>query len=106
VTGPLSDVVGRKPLIVGGMVVQAVGIWLTLVTRSFAWWLTGSVLLGVGTAMVYPALMPLSAMQPLQPGAREVSASIASGATWDMLLEHCWLVLSPTCLASIGQSAS
>ncbi len=57
VTGPLSDVVGRKPLIAGGMVVQAAGIWLTLATRSFSWWLTGSVLLGVGTAMVYPALI-------------------------------------------------
>jgi MFS family permease len=57
VTGPLSDVVGRKPLIAGGMAVQAVGIWLTLATRSFSWWLTGSVLLGVGTAMVYPALI-------------------------------------------------
>jgi MFS family permease len=57
VTGPLSDVVGRKPLIAGGMVVQAAGIWLTLATRSFCWWLTGSVLLGVGTAMVYPALI-------------------------------------------------
>lgn len=57
VTGPLSDTVGRKPLIAGGMAVQAVGIWLTLATRSFSWWLTGSVLLGVGTAMVYPALI-------------------------------------------------
>ena len=57
VTGLLSDVVGRKPLIAGGMVVQAVGIWLTLATRSFSWWLSGSVLLGLGTAMVYPALI-------------------------------------------------
>ncbi|MEP7189207.1 MAG: MFS transporter [Roseiflexaceae bacterium] len=57
VTGPLSDVIGRRPLIVGGMVIQAVGIWLTLATRSFSWWLAGSALLGVGTAMVYPALI-------------------------------------------------
>jgi MFS family permease len=57
VTGPLSDAVGRKPLIAGGMAVQAIGIWLTLATRSFSWWLTGSVFLGVGTAMVYPALI-------------------------------------------------
>jgi len=57
VTGPLSDVVGRKPLIVGGMIVQALGIWLTIATGSFSWWLAGSVLLGLGTAMVYPALI-------------------------------------------------
>ncbi|HEY3230633.1 MAG TPA: MFS transporter [Roseiflexaceae bacterium] len=57
VTGPLADVVGRKRLIAGGMLVQAVGLWLTLATHTFTWWLTGSVLLGVGTAMVYPALL-------------------------------------------------
>jgi MFS family permease len=39
------------------MAIQAVGIWLILATHSFSWWLAGSVLLGVGTAMVYPALI-------------------------------------------------
>jgi MFS family permease len=57
VTGPLADVVGRKRLIAAGMIVQAAGIWLTVATHTFSWWLTGSVLLGVGTAMVYPALL-------------------------------------------------
>jgi MFS family permease len=57
VTGPLSDVVGRKPLIAAGMAIQAVALWLTLATHTFSWWLTGSVLLGLGTAMVYPALI-------------------------------------------------
>jgi MFS family permease len=57
VTGPLSDRWGRKGLIVGGMWVQAAGIFVTLAGRSFGWWLVGSVLLGVGTAMVYPALI-------------------------------------------------
>ena len=56
-TGPLADHWGRKRLIAGGMLVQAVGIWLTLATHTFAWWLTASVVLGVGTAMVYPALL-------------------------------------------------
>jgi MFS family permease len=56
-TGPLSDRWGRKGLIVGGMWVQAAGIFLTVATRSFGWWLLGSVLLGLGTAMVYPALI-------------------------------------------------
>jgi MFS family permease len=56
-TGPLSDRWGRKGLIVGGMWVQAAGIFLTVAARSFGWWLLGSVLLGLGTAMVYPALI-------------------------------------------------
>jgi MFS family permease len=57
VTGPLSDRWGRKGLIVGGMWVQAAGLFMTGLTGSFAWWLVASVLLGVGTAMVYPSLI-------------------------------------------------
>ena len=56
-TGPLSDRWGRKGLIVGGMWVQAAGIFVTVATRDFGWWMLGSVLLGVGTAMVYPSLI-------------------------------------------------
>jgi MFS family permease len=56
-TGPLSDRWGRKGLIVGGMWVQAAGIFVTVATRSFGRWMIGSVLLGVGTAMVYPSLI-------------------------------------------------
>lgn len=57
VTGPLSDRWGRKGLIVAGMWVQAGGLALTAMTRDFWWWLVGSVLLGIGTAMVYPSLI-------------------------------------------------
>lgn len=56
-TGPLSDRWGRKGLIVAGMWVQAGGLFLTAFTRSFEWWLVGSLLLGLGTAMVYPSLI-------------------------------------------------
>src|SRR6201993_2173540 len=56
-TGPLSDRWGRKGLIVGGMWVQSAGLFLTELTRSFEWWLLGSLLLGLGTAMVYPSLI-------------------------------------------------
>lgn len=56
-TGPLSDRWGRKGLIVAGMWVQAAGLALTAMTRAFEWWLAGSLLLGVGTAMVYPSLI-------------------------------------------------
>jgi MFS family permease len=57
VTGPLSDRWGRKGLIVGGMWVQAGGLFVTLLGRSFGWWMLGSSLLGLGTAMVYPSLI-------------------------------------------------
>ena len=57
VTGPLSDRWGRKGLIVAGMWVQAAGLFLTAATHEFEWWLVGSLLLGVGTAMVYPSLI-------------------------------------------------
>jgi MFS family permease len=56
-TGPLSDRWGRKGLIVAGMWVQAGGLLLTAATREFGWWIAGSALLGVGTAMVYPSLI-------------------------------------------------
>jgi MFS family permease len=56
-TGPLSDRWGRKGLIVGGMWIQSAGLFLTAATRHFEWWLVGSLLLGLGTAMVYPSLI-------------------------------------------------
>lgn len=57
VTGPLSDRWGRKGLIVGGMWVQAGGLILTAVSSAFSGWMIASVLLGLGTAMVYPSLI-------------------------------------------------
>ena len=57
VTGPLSDRLGRKGLIVTGMWVQAAGLFMTAATHWFGWWLIASVLLGLGTAMVYPTLI-------------------------------------------------
>lgn len=57
ITGPLSDRWGRKGLIVAGMWVQAGGLFLTAATGHFATWLVASILLGAGTAMVYPSLI-------------------------------------------------
>jgi MFS family permease len=56
-TGALSDRIGRKGLIVGGMWTQAVGIGSMLLTEGFAAWILGAALLGLGTAMVYPTLL-------------------------------------------------
>jgi MFS family permease len=57
VTGPISDRRGRKALIAGGMIVQTTGIWLTVTVPAYPAWITGAVLQGVGTAMVYPTLL-------------------------------------------------
>ncbi len=56
-TGALSDRVGRKPLIVVGMLVQAVAIGLIAASDTFALWFAAAVLLGLGTALVYPTLL-------------------------------------------------
>ncbi|OYV52914.1 MAG: MFS transporter [Acidocella sp. 35-58-6] len=68
VTGPLSDRWGRKGLIVAGMWVQAAALFLTASARGFGWWFLASILLGLGTAMVYPTLI--------------ASVSDASHPTW------------------------
>ena len=57
ITGPLSDKIGRKHLIVGGMLVQAVGIWMTALLPTYSWWIVAAVIQGLGTAMVYPVII-------------------------------------------------
>ncbi|XAS65797.1 MFS transporter [Pseudarthrobacter sp. So.54] len=57
VTGALSDKYGRKWLIVGGMLVQAVALAMVALGTGFGLWLAAAVLLGAGTAMVYPTLL-------------------------------------------------
>ena len=64
-TGALSDRWGRKWMIVFGMWIQAVAICLIAVTPTlvndlserFWLWIIGAVLLGLGTALVYPTLL-------------------------------------------------
>ena len=56
-TGAWSDRVGRKWLIAYGMWLQAGAIALIALGNGFALWLAGSILLGAGTAMVYPTLL-------------------------------------------------
>ena len=56
-TGALSDRVGRKSMIAGGMMLQGVAIGLMLFTHGFAWWAIDLILLGIGTALVYPTLL-------------------------------------------------
>ena len=56
-TGGLSDRIGRKRLIAGGMLIQAVAIGWIAMTTGFAAWAVGAAVLGAGTAMVYPTLL-------------------------------------------------
>lgn len=56
-TGAWSDHVGRKWLIASGMWVQAAGIAVIALSDGFLGFATGAVMLGVGTAMVYPTLL-------------------------------------------------
>ncbi|MFV8749811.1 MFS transporter [Nannocystaceae bacterium ST9] len=57
VTGAWSDRVGRKWLITAGMAVQAFAIVLVALGERFAVFVGAAVLLGLGTAMVYPTLL-------------------------------------------------
>ena len=57
VTGGLSDRIGRKPLIAGGMLIQAAAIAAIASTSGLWAWAAGAAVLGAGTAMVYPTLL-------------------------------------------------
>jgi MFS family permease len=60
VTGPLSDRWGRKGLIVWGMWLQALAHPVIAFGAKFNVWasgVSGAILLGLGTAMVYPSLL-------------------------------------------------
>ncbi len=56
-TGAWSDQVGRKPLIVAGLWLQALGIAAFALLDSYGAWIAAALAMGVGTALVYPTLM-------------------------------------------------
>lgn len=56
-SGTWSDKVGRKTPIVLGQLLNAVGVGFILLTHSFAMWVTSALLMGIGTALVYPVLL-------------------------------------------------
>lgn len=57
VTGAMSDRLGRKWMIASGMWIQAAAIALIAASSTFGAWLVAAVILGAGTAMVYPTLL-------------------------------------------------
>ncbi len=56
-TGALSDRTGRRRLIVTGMMLQSVGLGVFALAGGFLWWAAASVIVGLGTAAVYPTLI-------------------------------------------------
>lgn len=56
-TGAWSDRIGRKRPIAWGMWMQAAGIGIVAVSAGFPGFATGALLLGLGTALVYPTLL-------------------------------------------------
>ncbi|MDP3890911.1 MFS transporter [Nocardioides sp.] len=57
VTGALSDRWGRKHLVTAGMLTQSAGLVVIAAADTFGPWAAGTMLLGAGTAMVYPTLL-------------------------------------------------
>ena len=57
VTGAVSDRYGRKHLITAGMLIQAAALAVIAASHGFTGWAVGTVVLGLGTAMVYPTLL-------------------------------------------------
>ena len=72
-TGALADRAGRRPLIFWGMTVQALALGVIAfgMPSTYSSGVTGAVLLGLGTAMVYPAL--LAAAADISPAARRAT---------------------------------
>ena len=71
-TGFLSDRWGRKPLIVVGMLLQGLGVSLAALAEGLPFWIATAVLLGIGTAAVYPTL--IAAVGDSSPPMRRASA--------------------------------
>lgn len=115
-TGALSDRIGRKWLIAAGMLVQALAIGLVALGTSFTTWAAAAVLLGAGTAMVYPTLLAVigdvahpawraravGVYRLWRDGGFVVGALLAGGiADAFCLLDAIWVVAALTAAAGI-----
>jgi MFS family permease len=74
-TGWASDIAGRKPLVVSGMLLQGGAIAMVGASTEFAVWTAALVLLGAGTAMVYPALLAATG-DAVHPGERATALGV------------------------------
>lgn len=95
-TGPLSYRIGRKPLITGGLWVQAVGIALFVLLAGGPAWPVTPIMMALGTGMVYQPCWPPSVTWRTRHGGHRRSASIVSGTTAVMRggrwSAECWLI--------------
>jgi MFS family permease len=57
VTGKLSDHYNKKMMLTLGMFLQAIALVLMFYSNSMTWFITLAVLLGLGTAIVYPTFL-------------------------------------------------
>ena len=55
-TGSASDKFGRRPFIIYGMLLCAIGCTLTLLSFEKEWWILNALIIGIGMAMLYPTL--------------------------------------------------
>jgi MFS family permease len=114
--GALSDRIGRNPLIVGGMVVQAAALTLLVAGGGeLAPALVAAALLGVGTALVYPTLIAavIDSVPPLGRGralgvyrfwrdAGLVAGALTAGVTADALGDRTAIALVAALTAASG----
>ena len=84
-TGPLSDRIGRKQLIVGGTWTQAAALAVIATTTTDLLWALGAILLGIGTPWCTQRFSQPSATLPTRAGAHPPSASTDSGARLDAI---------------------
>jgi hypothetical protein len=96
ITEGLSDRLGRKGLIVGGMLLQAAALAMIPVTHGLGSWLVAGVLLGAGTAMVYPTLLAVICDVAHPRWRASAVASTDCGATSASPLGRFWPASSPT----------
>jgi MFS family permease len=75
VTGWASDLAGRKPLIVAGMLLQSVAIAIVALSTQFGVWFVALAVLGLGTAMVYPSLLAATG-DAVHPGERATALGV------------------------------
>ncbi|MHB8812969.1 MAG: MFS transporter [Steroidobacteraceae bacterium] len=64
-TGHLADRIGRKPPIVVGFALLALGIAVTAASRAASWWGVAAAIMGLGMALLYPNL--IAALADLAP---------------------------------------